>query len=212
MIRTLVIVLLISTSGWAQYEDYQSYETFSELDRYQRDYGLIFVPSLMYMNIQESNEVTGGTANDRGRGVFLYDVRLGYIFRGGFYFGILYAGESQDIENSATSLPTTNRESVGMSFGYIYKGWSFVGTVYPYSKQSLENADALTYSEGFGYQLDAAYYFRMGRYFSIGPQLVFKSIDYGKAENAVTNVNTDASASHTVFTPMISMIINLYRG
>ena len=212
MTRLILTLLFFSCLGEAQYEDYGSYETFSELDRYQRDYGLIFVPSLMYVDIQESNSVSVGSANDRARGIFLYDMRLGYIFRGGFYFGILYAGESQDVENSASSTPSTTRESVGLSFGTLYKGWSFIGTLFPYSRQNLENADANSYSEGFGFQLDAAYYFRMGRYFSIGPQLVYKSIRYRRGENAATNINVDASSEHRVFTPMVSMIFNLHRG
>lgn len=206
----LILMLILSTTvGHGQYEDYKSYETFSELDKWERDYGLVFAPSLMYTKVTENNEITGTTATDRSRNLLFYDLQLGYIFRNGFYFGVLYTGESQDIN---TSSPTTTRSSLGATFGYIKYGWAFRGTFFPYSKQSLENATEATYTEGMGYQLDAAYYFRLGRYFSVGPQFVFKSFRYGKAENATTSVNTDATSQHDVFTPMLSLLINLYRG
>lgn len=210
----IALLLLLGQGAWAQdkYNEYETYETFSELDRFQRDYGLIFIPSLIYTKIEEDNEISGGTVTDRSRNLFIYDVRLGYIFRGGFYFGILYAGESQDVSNSSTSAPNTSRESVGLSFGYIKKGLSLTASLFPYSKQSLENVTVSDYSEGFGYQLDAAYYFRLGRYASLGPQIVFKSIRYGRSVDGTTNVSSDASSQHDVFTPMVSLMINLYRG
>ena len=210
MFRILIFILLTGPQVFAQYEDYGSYETFSDLDKYQRDYGLIFTPSLIYTTIEESNQVGTNTVSDRSRGLLFYDIRLGYVFRGGFYFGLLYAGETQEVNSSA---PTTSRESLGISFGYLRHGWSLSGTFFPYSKQTLTNTtDVSQYSEGLGFQVDAAYYFRIGNYFSVGPQLVFKSINYGQAESATTSVNANASSTHSVFTPMLSMIINLYRG
>ncbi len=210
MQRTIFIfVLLCSSLSFGQYEDYKSYETFSDLDKWQRDYGLVLVPSLFYNRIEENNEVTSGGVSDRTRSLLFYDIQLGYIFRNGFYFGVLYTGESQDIDDSS---PLTNRESLGASIGYIKYGWAFKGTLFPYSKQALENVTVSDYTEGWGYQLDAAYYFRLGRFFSIGPQLVFKSFQYGKAESAATSVTTDANSQHDVFTPMLSILINLYRG
>ncbi len=208
----VVLILFFSFPAFSQYEDYQSYETFSDLDKYERDYGLIFTPGLMYSNVDENNQVAVAPVNNRTRGLLFYDARLGYVFRSGFFFGILYAGETQDINSGGTK---TSRESVGMSLGYIKWGWAFTGTFFPYSKQEIlipGNTDVATYSEGLGFQVDAAYYFRLGRYFSVGPQFVYKSLRYGKAESATTSVNANASSQHSVFTPMISMIINLYRG
>jgi hypothetical protein len=88
-----------------------------------------------------------------------------------------------------------------------------VGTFFPYSKQELENtADISRYSEGLGFQLEAGYFFRLNRHFSIGPQFVYKNIQYGEGVDALTSVSGDASSSHTIFTPMVSLLINLYRG
>ncbi len=210
MSKILLLIFLVSVHAHAQYEEYESYETFTELDKFQRDYGLILSPSFMYSSIEENNQVSGATPTDRTRSLLFYDLRLGYIFRGGFYFGILYSGETENINDSA---PETTRESVGLSFGYTRKGWSVTGTFIPYSKQSLQNTlDYSAYTEGMGYQIDGAYYFRLGRFFSIGPQLVFKSLKYGKGENVSTSVNQDATSQHDVLTPMLSMVINLYRG
>jgi hypothetical protein len=205
----LATFLWIPTMVSAQYEDYKSYETFSELDKWERDYGLIFSPTLFYNRINEDNEISAGTAGDLSRSLLFYDFQLGYIFRSGFYFGVLYTGETQDINGSA---PLTTRSSLGASFGYIRRGWSFKATLFPYSQQALENQAVSDYTEGLGYQVDVGYYFRLGRFVSLGPQLVYKSFRYGKAENATTNVTTDASSQHDVFTPMISFLFNLYRG
>ncbi len=208
--RSLFFILFLSSfQCFAQYEDYKSYDTFSELDKWQRDYGLVFIPSLFYNQIDENNDVSGAVVGDRTRNLTFYDVQLGYIFRNGFYFGVLYTGETQDINEGN---PTTSRASLGASFGYIRHGWAFKGTFFPYSKQTLENLTVSDYTEGWGYQLDAAYYFRLGRFVSIGPQLVYKSFEYGKAEAAATNVTSDASSKHNVFTPMISFLFNIYRG
>ncbi len=205
----LFIILFAHSAVQAQYEDYKSYETFSDLDKWQRDYGLVFSPSLFYNRIDENNQVTGGGVADRTRSFLFYDIQLGYIFRNGFYFGVLYTGETQDIDGSA---PLTSRTSLGASFGYVKYGWALKGTFFPYSKQALENVAESDYTEGLGFQVDATYYFRLGRFLSIGPQLVYKSFRYGKAESASTNVTADASSQHDVFTPMISFLINIYRG
>ena len=210
MIRLILFTLLVPALTFGQYEDYESYETFDDLDKYQRDYGLIFSPSFIYSTIDESNQVTGGTVNDRSRSLLLYDVRLGYVFRGGFYFGLLFAGETVDIN---TNSPSSSRQSIGISFGYLRKGWFISGHAFPYSKQTLTGTtDVSEYSDGLGFQLDAAYYFRLGRFVSLGPQLVYKSIQYGEGESAVTSVDADAQSQHTVLTPMLTLIFNLYRG
>lgn len=210
MLKIIIAVLLTSTAAFSQYEEYESYQTFSDIDKYQRDYGLVVIPSLMYSSVDESNEVTGASVNDRARDLFFYDFKIGYIFRGGFYFGLLYAGESVDINSNS---PKTTRESLGASIGYIRHGWSLAATLFPYSKQDLDGtADVAKYSEGLGFQLDAGYFFRLSPYFSLGPQLTYKSIQYSDAESATTSVTADANSTHSVFTPMLTLMINLYRG
>lgn len=196
----------------AQYEDYASYETFSELDRYQRDYGLVFLPSLIWMDIQEDNRINGTTVGDRGRNLLLYDVRLGYIFRGGFYFGILYSGDSVDVD---TNSPKIQRESLGASFGYIYRGWAMTATWFPYSEQTLGGSNTNNvgrFSKGMGFQLDAAYYYRLNEYISLGPQLVYKNFQYSEAVSSATNIHADADSNHSVLTPMLTFMFNIYRG
>jgi hypothetical protein len=209
----IFVLCLISSVSRAQYEDYDSYETFSELDRFERDFGLMMTPSFMYLDVNEDNDVTNVTVNDRIRGLLFYDIRLGYGFHSGFYFGILYSGETQNVENSATSSLQNSRESIGLTVGYIKRGWALTASFLPYSKKtaSTEVTDIAVYSEGMGFQLDAAYYFRLGRFVSVGPQLTFRSIQYRKGEQAANQVNSDANSQHTIFTPMISMIFNLYR-
>lgn len=210
MFRVLIFLILVPISAFGQYEDYESYDTFEDLDKYQRDYGLIFSPSIIATYVDEQNQVNGGTVSDRERNLLFYDLRFGYIFRGGFYFGMLYSGETVDINDG---VPKNSRTSFGMSIGYIRKGLSLGAHYFPYSKQTLDGTtDVEEYSEGMGFQLDVAYYFRLGRFVSIGPQLVYKSISYGEGESATTNVDADASSQHTVVTPMFTILINLYRG
>lgn len=205
-----ILIVFASSNLFAQYEEYESYQSFSDLDKYQRDFGLIITPSLMYTGVDEANDVPGATVNDYSRNLFFYDIKMGYIFRGGFYFGLLYAGETQNIDFSN---PQTSRESVGLSIGYYRFGFAISGTYFPYSKQTITGADdASEYSDGMGYQLDLAYYFRLGRYFSIGPQMVYKTINYKEAESATGTIDVDGNSKHTIFTPMISLLFNLYRG
>lgn len=206
----LMFTVFFSISSHAQYEEYESYQTFSDLDKYQRDYGLVVIPAGIYYLIDESNSVPGATVSDRQREVLLYDLRMAYIFRGGFTFGLLYSGESQNINNGG---PKTDRSSIGLSFGYIKWGWTFVGSYLPYSLQTLSGTtDVSEYSKGSGFQLDFAYHFRLSPYFSIGPQLSYKNIIYKEGESATTNLDATADSNHSVLTPMISLMINLYRG
>lgn len=204
MKHLVLLILLFSSRLEAQFDN------LLEMDEAPSGhYGLVLVPSVMFNNINENNQATGATLVDRSRSLLFYDIRLGYISLSGFYFGFMFAGETQDIN---TRSPVSTRQSMGVSFGFIKYGWALTGSLLPYSKQALTNsADIANFSEGMGYQVDVAYYFSLGRYFSVGPQLVYKDIHYGKAENASTRVNSDASSQHNVFTPMLSMMINLYR-
>ena len=200
----------MSAHSYGQYEEYESYQTFSDLDQYQRDFGLVLLPSAIYYSVNESNSVTGSTVNDRKRDVSLYDLRMYYIFRGGFTFGLLYGVESQDINGGG---PKTDRTNIGLTFGYIKWGWTALASYLPYSVQTLSGtADISEYSKGSGVQLDMAYHFRLGRYFSIGPQITFKSINYKEGESVATGSDATASSTHTVLTPMISMMFNLFKG
>lgn len=206
----LTIVLLFSLPLHAQYDEYESYQTFSDLDKYQRDFGLVVLPAGVYYLIDENNEVPGAGVTDRQREVMLFDVRMAYIFRGGFTFGLLYSGESQDINRGG---PKTQRNSIGLTFGYIKWGWTFMGSYLPYSVQTLSGTtDVSEYSKGSGFQLDFAYHFRLGRFFSIGPQLTYKNIIYKEAESAATSVDADSNSKHSVLVPMVSVMINLFRG
>lgn len=210
MIIRVCLFFFFASVAQGQYEDYESYQTFTDLDKYQRDYGLIFTPSFIYMNVDENNSAPGQVVSSRSRNILFYDMKFGYIFRGGFYFGLLYAGESQNIN---TSRPESTRESLGMSFGYIRWGWALTATFFPYSKQTLTGAsDVSEYADGLGFQADVAYYFRLGNHVSVGPQLVYKSINYSEAEAATGNLDYTADSQHSVLTPMITLIFNIYRG
>jgi len=207
---SFLILFSLPAFSHAQYEEYESYQTFSDLDKYQRDYGLVLLPGAVYYSIQEANSVSGATVSDRKRNVLFYDVRMYYIFRGGFTFGLLYGGESQDINGGA---PKTERSNIGLTFGYIKWGWTVLSTYLPYSIQTLSGtADVSEYSKGSGFQLDFAYHFRLGNHFSIGPQITYKNIQYKEAESATTSIDTTSSSTHSVVVPMISIMINLFRG
>jgi hypothetical protein len=206
----ILSLLFVPHLAWSQYEDYASYDSFTELDNRQKDWGLVFLPSFIYTSTSEANETTGATAIDYERTTLSYDVRIGYIFKSGFYFGCLYAGENSDVDNS---LPETSRTSFGFSFGYIKWGFQAAATFYPYSRQEITSAPNIvqSYSKGTGFQVDVGYLYRLNDTFSVGPQLVYKSINYGEAIST-TNAVTDANSAHNIFTPMLAVMINLYRG
>ncbi|MCB0378841.1 MAG: hypothetical protein KDD33_10135 [Bdellovibrionales bacterium] len=208
--RLFLMILLFCQVAGAQYEKYEAYQTFSDLERYERDYGLAFLVSGVSYLIDEKNQVSGTSVNDRSRLVTLMDLKLSYIFRGGFYFGILFGSESQNINRGG---PKTSRESLGFSFGYVRYGWTFLGSWLAHSVQKVEGAtDVSEYAKGSGFQLDLAYHWRLNSYFSLGPQLSYKSITYREAESATGAVDADADSTHNILVPMVSLIINLYRG
>ncbi|MCJ8275294.1 MAG: hypothetical protein MJK18_00495 [Bdellovibrionales bacterium] len=212
MFKCLLIIFatLFSVNSWAQYEDYESYQTFSDLDEYQRDYGLVFMPAATFFQVDENNSVSGQNVNNRKREIFLYDLKLYYIFRGGFTFGLLYGNERQVVNSNA---PKTERTNIGLTFGYVRWGWTALATYLPYSIQTLEGtADISEYSKGTGVQVDLAYHLRLSRWFSVGPMMSYRYINYDQAENATTSVNANASSTHSEFIPFISLMFNIHRG
>ena len=211
----MFLLILISTflgfdQASAQYEDYSSYQSFTDLDEAQTDYGLYFSPSLMYLAVDEDNEINNFNATDRSRGVLAYDLKLGYIFRDGFSFGILFSADNVTVNGGN---PENDRESVGLNFGYMTGGFAISATYFLTSTQNLTGAgDVSQYSEGTGYQVDVGYFYRLNSFFSLGPQIVYKSFTYTEGESATTRLKADASSTHTFFTPMFAMFFNLYRG
>ena len=191
----------------AQYQEYDDYQSFGLDESRYTGYGFAFTPSLIYLDINEDNQYTGGTATDRTRTVSLYDLRLGYFFRKGFYFGMAYAIENQKINQNGVK---TDRTSIGMTLGFKKKGWTLFAAYYLHSAQTLENAgDFITdYSKGSGFQFDFAYHFKVTHFFSLGPMVTYKSFQYKEAQN-ITNSTTTANSTHSTLTPMLSLMFHL---
>ena len=205
ILLVLLQALSISVSH-AQYEDYEGYQNFGLDESRYTEYGFAFTPSLIYLDITEDNQYTGGTATDRSRTVGLYDLRLGYFFRRGFYFGMAYSLENQKINQSGVE---TDRTSIGMTLGYKKRGWTLFATYFLHSAQTLENtSDNITdYSKGSGFQFDFSYHFKVSPFFSLGPMVTYKSFQYKEAQNS-SNSTTDASSTHSALTPMLSLMFH----
>lgn len=173
--------------------------------------GVLFAPALTYLTISETNSVSSlPTASNHNRNLSFYDIKLGHVFEGGFYFGVAYAIESQDIDNGG---PKTNRDSFGISAGYKYEGFLGIAHYYLTSKQKVTSTTDPVgdYSDGSGFQIDLSYHWFITDYFGIGPMLSYKSFSYKKAEAITTGTDYSSSANHSLFLPMVNMIFYLYK-
>jgi|GEM_PF-3465084 len=210
----LFVLLSFFAADHAQARDYGDYHS-DPYDSKQKSsssanrlMGYLLMPSFTYVDINERNSVTGGTATNYERGLTLMDFKLGHTFRGGFYFGLMYSNESHGVSDLSL---VNNRESFGVSAGYLKGGWSFVGTYFFQSRQLIEpETEAyIEYDEGSGFQIELGYHFYISKYIHVGPTVVYKDFRYSEAEDSA-GTDAEADSRHSVITPMLSLIFVLH--
>jgi hypothetical protein len=112
------------------------------------------------------------------------DMRLGYILPMGLYLGANYAHVGQTIGNDSSS-----GYLAGPSIGYFSHGTGFYGLL-TYHVMG-EMGDSTKFTGAQGPQVDVGWIFPITSVFSIGPQLTWRSIEFGNIESGGTSVNTD---------------------
>lgn len=129
------------------------------------------------------------------------DARIGYILPMGLYLGGNYAFTSGESCASGQGCSDESGFLIGPSLGYF----SMMGfyTLFTYHIMG-EQGDADKYTGGKGPQLDLGWVFPLTSYFSIGPQLTWRSVEYDKFEaSGATAVDTDRK--ETSIAPYISL-------
>jgi len=124
----------------------------------------------------------------------LVDVRLGYILPMGLYLGAMYSHIGGDDASSSGNM-------MGPTVGYFSSMTGFY-TLLTYHI-SGEFGDTTKYTGAQGPQVDLGWIFPVTRYFSIGPQLTWRSIEFSKIESGPISVDTDFKRSTVA--PYISL-------
>ena len=129
------------------------------------------------------------------------DGRFGYILPMGLYLGGLYAHTSGESCLSGFGCADEDSFSVGPSIGYF----SMMGfyTMFTYHIMG-EKGDADKYTGAQGPQVDLGWVFPLTSYFSIGPQLTWRSIEYEKYEAAGVPA-VDSDRKETNIAPYVSL-------
>lgn len=147
----LTLVLLMSTSAWAQ--------------RGGKGSGTML--SLNWSMFSQETEF--GSAKSE-YAVTNIDGTLGYIFSSGLYLGGIFNSTTVDTGDKITG------SHYGVSVGYVRSGWLIHahyllgGTVDDDAGGDLE--------KGAGYQVDLGYNFNLGGAFFLGPQITYRTMEY----------------------------------
>lgn len=156
---------------------------------------LVISPGISYM----TNKVDSQGGNPSEDNETRYDIRVGYILPMGLYLGAMYAGgnlknSDSDIDGSYSSMgPTVGYYSL-MGF-YTLLTYHITGNYKPTDNYELSGAK--------GPQVDVGWVFPLTAYFSLGPQLTWRSLDFDKAQAGTQT--TDVDIKHTSIAPYLSL-------
>ena len=153
---------------------------------------IVVSPGVSYMS--DKTDRTTPTVESGESQQTLVDARLGYILPMGLYLGGMYSHIGSDNANS-------NGNMMGPTVGYFSSTTGFY-TLLTYHI-SGEFGDTVKYTGAQGPQVDVGWIFPVTRYFSIGPQLTWRSIEYSKIESGAVSVDTDYKRS--TIAPYISL-------
>lgn len=156
---------------------------------------IVFSPGLFYHASEETN-----TGTDSERTQTFYDIKLGVTLSNNIYLGAIYASDTEDVGSGDIA-----RTSYGATVGYMQpSGWYLLGHYFISSE--VEFSGGGEYGDGSGFQFDVGYMFQFGNSFYVGPQLSYKTFEYGEATagGATTDIDdTDA----TDFLPMVNLAV-----
>lgn len=153
---------------------------------------IVVSPGVSYIS-DKRDETTPGVSSSESQET-LIDARLGYILPMGLYLGGMYSStNSNGTDNSGNMM--------GPTVGYFSSTTGFYSLLTYHI--SGEFGDTTKYTGAQGPQVDVGWIFPVTRYFSIGPQLTWRSIEYSKRETAGVSVDTDYKRS--TIAPYISL-------
>jgi len=156
---------------------------------------IVFSPGLFYHASEETNLGTDSESTET-----FYDIKLGVTLSNNIYLGAIYASDTNDVGSTEFT-----RTSYGASIGYMQPmGWYLMGHYFISSE--YERGTTTTYQDGSGFQFDVGYMFDLGSGFFVGPQLTYKTFEYGEAESGGNTVEI-SDTDGTDFLPMINLAV-----
>lgn len=137
----------------------------------QAQEGVVFSPSVLFYNYDEKENGTISKVD-----ALYYDVRLGYVSNG-LYVGALYSVMKR--EDGDTS---RERTSTGASLGFMVNNFYLIGHYIFDSTYNVSDTSKMT--GGTGIQGNIGYWFNVSGPFFVGPEFIYRAIDYKKRDGA----------------------------
>lgn len=137
-----------------------------------------------------STSTEGPTIGDAETTTAIYDLKIGYIFPNGIYFGGISHTKNFDVNST-----NEKRSASGATLGYHNAGW--FGD-FSYFLNAQREVGAIEFKDGTGYGLDVGYHSLISTNFFVGLQLSYKSFSYAKV-NAKSETNKEKSEMYPMF-------------
>ena len=158
---------------------------------------VIFSPGIGYYSTE--TETTDPAPSSSSSTENRIDLRFGYVLPMGLYVGGMYS--MVDSETCSGSTCSDNSGFLaGPTIGYnSYTGFYALMTYHIMGEQG----DGTKFTGGTGPQVDLGWVFPLSAYFSIGPQITYRSIEFAERESNGVTVDTDRTA--TSIAPYLSL-------
>lgn len=158
---------------------------------------IVIAPSIGY--VSDKQKSTTPSSFDTEQTATNIDIKAGYILPMGLYLGAMYSSLSYKTCSGSTC-STSPGYNIGPTVGYFSNtGFYALLTYYIMG----EVGDTTKYTGAKGPQVDLGWIFPLSAYFSIGPQLSYKTVSYDKIENSGTSIDTDYT--HSYIAPYLTL-------
>lgn len=147
-------------------------------------------------NVTYTSDKTEGDAGDGESSRFSLDLRAGFVGSSGLFLGGTYGYEALDFGAGDDAKFSSIAPTVG------YFGGNFLAML-SYHFIAETDFGPGKYTEGAGPQVDVGYVLPVNSNFAIGPQLRWRSIEYGKVEAGGGEM--EASITRTSLEPMVNL-------
>jgi hypothetical protein len=161
------------------------------------------------VNYRASDDKSSASAESK-TSVTAFDFRLGYILPLGILVGGTYAMESGTGVRSGGNETSLIGKRYGPSLGIVFDTLNFVGTYF--MAGDYETKDGSTnykYTEGTGYQLDLGWTWMLANKIGMGPNIVYKNLNYTKRTAVSTNTQSNSDYRVNEIYPNVAFWIML---
>ncbi|MCB0378311.1 MAG: hypothetical protein KDD33_07450 [Bdellovibrionales bacterium] len=163
---------------------------------------IVFSPGVTYQSYDQTESQVGNT--DSQVDGYILDLRFGYLMPMGLYLGGMYSMAS-GLGAVGGNGDDTKGFSVGPTVGY-YSMMGFYSLLTYHIMGETEKtiySQTSTFTGAKGPQVDIGWVFPLSSFFSIGPQITWKSIEFSKIEGGGSEADTNYK--QTSIQPYISL-------